>query len=199
MSDHPESGRPAAPRRAKKPPKKVSESYLKNVALWYLERYASSAANLRAVLMRRVRVSAAHHGTDPGEGAELVDALIARYRAAGILNDRLFAETRARSLAERGTSARMIRRKLAEKGIAADDAEAALEALRQEGTEELDAAYRYARRRRIGPFRTAEKRDGMRDRDLAALARQGFSFETAAKVVDAETVDALEAELNFAN
>ena len=40
-------------RREKKPPKPITESYLRNVALWYMERYASSSANLKAVLMRR--------------------------------------------------------------------------------------------------------------------------------------------------
>ncbi|WP_420403206.1 regulatory protein RecX [Nisaea sp.] len=198
MNDIQDEGAKGKPRRARKQPKRITESYLKNVALWYLERYASSAANLRNVLMRRVRVSSAHHGTDPADGAAMVEALIRRYDETGILNDRLFAETRARSLAARGSSARMIQRKLMEKGVGAADIDAALEALREEGIGELDAAFRYARRRRIGPFRSAEKREATRDRDLAALARQGFGFEIAAKVVDAETVDALEAELDFA-
>lgn len=206
MNERPENGPEngpendkAKPRRQKKIPKRITESYLKNVALWYLERYASSAANLRNVLMRRVRDSSAYHGTDPADGAAMVEELIRRYAEAGILNDRLFAETRARSLAARGSSAKMIRRKLMEKGVAAGDIDGALEVVREEGGSELDAACRYARRRRIGPFRSAEKRAETRDRDLAALARQGFSFDIAAKVIDAESPDALDAELNFAN
>jgi len=199
MNDVQDEASKGKSRRAKKPPKRITESYLKNVALWYMERYASSAANLRNVLMRRVRISSAYHGTDPEEGAAMVDELIRRYGEAGILNDRLFAETRARSLAARGSSTRMIQRKLMEKGVSAEDIAAALEAVRDEGVGELDAAFRYARRRRIGPFRSAEKRGETRDRDLGALARQGFPFEIAAKVVDAENIEALEAELNFAN
>ncbi|UUX51931.1 RecX family transcriptional regulator [Nisaea acidiphila] len=198
MSELSESGK-TGPRRTRKIPKRITESYLKNVALWYLERYASSAANLRNVLMRRVRESAAYHDTDPADGAAMVEELIRRYAEAGILNDRLFAETRARSLAARGSSEKMIRRKLMEKGVPPGDIDGALETVREEGGSELDAACRYARRRRIGPFRSAEKRAETRDRDLAALARQGFSFDIAATVVDAESPGVLDAELNFAD
>ncbi|WP_028467547.1 regulatory protein RecX [Nisaea denitrificans] len=182
-------------RREKKPPKPITESYLRNVALWYMERYASSAANLKAVLMRRVRLSSAHHGSDPAEGAEMVDAVVQRYTEAGILNDRLFAETRVRSLVSRGTSTKMIRRKLMEKGVSSEDIDAALAEVVDQENGELASAARYARRRRIGPFRLPEKREENRDRDMAALARQGFGFGIAAKVVDAESPEALEEEI----
>lgn len=185
-------------RREKKPPKPITESYLRNVALWYMERYASSAANLKAVLMRRVRLSSAYHGSDPAEGAAMVDAVVQRYTEAGILNDRLFAETRVRSLVSRGTSTKMIRRKLMEKGVSSDDIDAALGEVLDQENGELASAARYARRRRIGPYRLPEKREDNRDRDMAALARQGFGFGIAAKVVDAESPEALEDEIDGA-
>lgn len=185
-------------RREKKPPKPITESYLRNVALWYMERYASSAANLKAVLMRRVRLSSAYHGSDPAEGAAMVDAVVQRYTEAGILNDRLFAETRVRSLVSRGTSTKMIRRKLMEKGVSSDDIDAALDEVLDQENGELASAARYARRRRIGPYRLPEKREDNRDRDMAALARQGFGFGIAAKVVDAESPEALEDDIDGA-
>ena len=103
MNDFTENSGARTKRRKKKPPKPITESYLLKVALWYMEHYASSAANLKAVLMRRVRLSSAYHGSDPAEGAEIIDAVVRRYTEAGILNDRLFAECRVRSLASRGT------------------------------------------------------------------------------------------------
>ncbi|WP_339856435.1 RecX family transcriptional regulator [uncultured Nisaea sp.] len=185
-------------RREKKPPKPITESYLRNVALWYMERYASSSANLKAVLMRRVRLSSAYHGSDPAEGAGMVEAVVQRYTEAGILNDRLFAETRVRSLVSRGTSTKMIRRKLMEKGVSSDDIDAALDEVLDQENGELTSAARYARRRRIGPYRLPEKREDNRDRDMAALARQGFGFGIAAKVVDAESPEALEDDIDGA-
>ena len=194
MNDFTENSGARPKSRKKKPPKPITESYLRKVALWYMERYASSAANLKAVLMRRVRLSSAYHGSDPAEGAEIIDAVVRRYTEAGILNDRLFAESRVRSLASRGTSTRMIRRKLMEKGVSSDDINAAMISVLLEENCELASAVRYARRRRIGAFRLAEKREENRNRDMATLARQGFDLAVAEKVVDAESPEALEEE-----
>lgn len=184
--------RTTAGRARRRPPKPVTPDYLRKVALWYLERYAASAAGLRRVLARRVRRAAEAHGTDPAEAARWVEELIARFRAAGLLDDGLYAEGRARSLAGRGVSGRRIRQKLVEKGV--DEATAARAASRavEEDGGELAAAARYARRRRIGPFRDADLRANMRQRDLAALARQGFPPDIALRVVDAADPEALE-------
>ena len=59
---------------------------------------------------------------------------------------------------------------------------------------DLDAACNYARRRRLGPWRSAGRAE-RRERDLAALARQGFGYELALRVIDAEDTAVLEEEL----
>ena len=180
--------------KPRRKPRKVTATSLENAALHYLERYASSAANLRRVLMRRVVKSAEAHGTDPAEGAALIDDLIARYRKSGLLDDANYARMRADTLHRAGASARMTRAKLAAKGVAAEDIDTALDTL-AETTEapDLAAACNYARRRRLGPWRRGD-RDAYRDRDLAALGRQGFGYELARRVVDAEDAETLAAE-----
>ena len=47
----------------------------------------------------------------------------------------------------------------------------------------------------MGPFRPAEARKESREKDLAALARAGFSYDTALDVIDAESVEELEERL----
>jgi regulatory protein len=171
----------------RKAPKPATRERLEHAALAYLERYASSAENLRRVLMRRVDRSARFCGTDRAEGAGWVDALVERYRRSGLIDDRTYAEAATRSLRRRGGSARMVRMKLAAKGVAPDTVEAALEAAGEGDAEsELKAAQAYARRRRLGPFGPAAGREERRLRDLAALARAGFSYDIARKVVDRE-------------
>ena len=54
------------------------------------------------------------------------------------------------------------------------------------GDPELAAALTYARRRRIGPYRPAGDRAAARARDLAALSRQGFDYDVARRVIDAD-------------
>ncbi|MEX0809093.1 MAG: hypothetical protein WD044_10235, partial [Dongiaceae bacterium] len=50
-----------------------------------------------------------------------------------------------------------------------------------------------ARRRRLGPARPAAGRAALREKDMAALARAGFNYETVRRVIaltDAEALDA---------
>lgn len=178
-------------KRGGKQPRKVSPDYLERAALHYLERYASSSANLRRVLLRKVDLSARAHGTDPEEGRRWVDALIGRYRDSGLLDDKGYAEMKAAGLQRRGGSTRSIRMKLSAKGVDADLIDGAVAGLEgaEEGEADLAAAVAYARRRRLGPFRPGNDRAARRDKDLAALARAGFDFETAKRVVDAADED----------
>ncbi|MEO3427324.1 regulatory protein RecX [Pelagibius sp. CAU 1746] len=181
-------------------PLKATPEGLERSALYYLERYDSSSGHLRRLLRRKILLSARVHGTDPEEGAAAVERLIARLTGLGLLDDARYARERVRGLLARGTSAAMIRAKLRGKSLPAALIEAALESEDCAGEgRELRAALRYAKRRRLGPFRV-EKRPGeraeRRDRDLAALGRQGFDYETARRVVDSEDPAALEAELD---
>lgn len=170
----------------RKPSKPVTPQRLENAALHYLERFAASADGLRRVLLRRVERSAREHATDRDEAAQWVAALIARYQASGLLNDAAFAEAKTASLHRRGGSTRAIRQKLTAKGVGEDDiARALAERLEiSSGDPDLEAALALCRRRRLGPHRPESAREAARDKDLAALGRAGFDYETARRAVD---------------
>ena len=145
--------------------------------------------------MRRVKRSADHHDTDPEDGAVMVDELLRRYQDVGLLDDDAYARLRTTALHRRGASKRLIRAQLASKGVAAAIVGKALETLDGEhANADLAAACRYARRRRLGPWRERHRDDG-RERDLAALARQGFSYDIARRVIESEDSETLEESL----
>jgi regulatory protein len=174
-----------APRPQKKP-RKVSPRYLENAALHYLKRYAATQSQLKRVLMRRVDRSLKFHGGEKAEALGWVDALLAKLVQGGLLNDEAFAGMKAHSLRASGRSARMIAQKLRMKGVPADLVAKKLADATAELSEE-EAARIWARKKRLGPFRTNPKlREENRQRDLAALARAGFSFGVAKKVIDSE-------------
>ena len=184
------------PSERKKAPRKATPKSLENAALYYLQRFSSSSENLRRVLMRRVQRSAHHHGTDLEEGTEIIAALIKRYNEVGLLDDAQFARARAKSLNRRGSSVRAIRAKLSEKGVAADLISETLKKLTDEDQNpEFTAAVTFARKRRIGPFRADDNRAELREKDLTALARAGFNYDIAQKVIEAETTKELEDEI----
>lgn len=200
--------------------RKITERFIENAALFHLQRFATSAENLRRVLMRRVRRAARARGGVEAEGdneviadgVAIVDGVIGRFVQSGLLDDRAYAEGRAVSLHRRGMSVGRIRQQLASKGIAAEAADHALAALaaktaggtadgaaagtaggRGMGPTALDlaAAVNLARRRRLGPFRAPSDRPRLREKDLAAMARAGFGYHVAVQVIDAACPGAL--------
>ena len=174
-------------------PRRPTAASIENAALHYLERFASSAANLRRVLLRRVE-RAARAYPDEAEalresGTQAIEALLTRWRAAGLLDDATFAEGRVRSLRRAGGSTRAIRARLTARGVEGAIIDAALETgpATEPGAEpDWEAALVLARRRRLGRFRPPEARAAHRDKDLAALGRAGFSWEVARRVVEGE-------------
>lgn len=180
-------------------------NWIRRAALHYLERYASSEANLARVLKRKVRrrwearrESAREAGGEGGEPppAEAVEALIAEAaahcRSLGLLDDRAFAETKVASARRKGQSATRISATLAAKGVDRETAAAAIDA---EETDDRTAMLRLARRRRLGPFRTRDTADARAAdaRDIAAACRAGFSFRLARWAVglDRETAESI--------
>jgi len=183
-----------APRPSRRPPA-ITDSVLEKAALFYLERYAASSGQLRRVLLRRVkRATMLGAEADQIEAARRhIEALIERFLASGLLDDRCFAEAQAQSLRRRGASRRRIRERLAAKGVDRGQVEDALETMEPEGeTSELAAACVLVRRRRLGPYRAAGTRREFRQKDLATLARAGFSLDVARTVLAARDPPALE-------
>ncbi|MBX9934587.1 MAG: RecX family transcriptional regulator [Methylobacterium sp.] len=173
-------------------PKPVTSAYLERAALHYLERYSASVSMLRRTLARRVQKRCRLRGEDPAAFADLVEATVTRAVSAGLVDDSRFTEARIASLRRRGASSRAVSAKLSAKGIAREIVAAALERERDAAEEgdgaaiEEDAARAYARRRRLGPWRQPHLRSQQRDRDLAAMARAGFPYSLASRIVDAE-------------
>ena len=197
MNDESNTDAPTNGARAGKPrrkPKPATPERLRKAALSYIDRYATSAAHLHEVLMRRVRRSARLHGTDTEEATGWADDIVADFEARNLVNDRLYAENRAASLHRSGASRRKIEMSLKIKGVGDDDIAAAMQALAESDPDaEFSAACRHAQRRRLGPWRR-DDRVARRDRDLAAMARAGFSYRMASHVIDAADAEALEDE-----
>jgi regulatory protein len=67
----------------RKPPRQVTPAYLQRAALAYLERYASSAENLRRVLRRKVDRRCRLRGEDPAAFHEMIDEVVAKSLRSG--------------------------------------------------------------------------------------------------------------------
>lgn len=174
--------KPREPR--KKQPRKVSPRYLENAALHYLKRYSATVSQLKRVLLRKVDRSLRVHGGERTEALGWVDALVNKLVRNGLINDQAYAETKAHSLRASGRSARVIAQKLKLKGVATEVVAQKVAQATAEVSE--DAAARiWARKKRLGPFRRdPSTRQDNRQKDLAAMARAGFPFAMAKKIID---------------
>jgi regulatory protein len=174
-------------------PTPIDAALLERWALGYLERFASSAENLRRVLRRRVRRRRTSDNETVQRAAALIDDLVERYRRSGLIDDAAYAAARARGRLARGEPLRRIAAGLAAKGIAAEERASALDALRETAPDpDLAAACAFARRRRLGPYRRGL---GDRARELAAFARAGFGRREAEEVLGCAHPDAVAALL----
>jgi len=182
-------------KRTEKKPKKITARYLDNAAAYYLGRYASSSANLKRILMRRAHKSCAFHETPLEDAEKLIDELVERYQSAGFLDDNRYAYNLVLSLRNKGKSKRQIMQRLYEKSVDAslfDKILLQVDAEIKEATEmdtEMLAAWRYAKRRRLGPFhRPGDDRKELWQKDLGSLARAGFSYDIASHILGQEEV-----------
>lgn len=169
-----------------KAPKKITETYLHNSALYYLQRFAASSNQFRKVMQRKIDLSCRHHTDQNREDCQtMLDTLVTRFQENGLLNDGTYARGMVITLRRRGISERAIFMKLQNKGLSETQIKDALDGFNTENDtntaqSEYQAALKLARKKRVGPYAVAEFDY---DRALSAFARAGFSFDVARRVL----------------
>ena len=163
----------------------MGPAWLERRAVEYVARWESTRRGVAEILERKIRQRCDRTGEDAEETLGLIPEIVSRLAERDYVNDRRFAAQTYERLRRQGRSRAQIRLHLRRKGV--PDA-ITLELTRDEDPDaDLEAAWRVARRRRLGPHcPDPERRAAHRDRHLAALARQGFSREIAHRVIDAE-------------
>ena len=161
---------------ARRPRPPLSQQQLDDLALRYVGRYATSRAKLCAYLGRKVR----ERGWG-GDGEPAIEALADRLSGLGYVDDAAYALNKSRALSGRGYGKRRLDDKLRVAGIGEEDAAAARA---HADSEALEAALRFAERRRLGPFAAKAPDPANREKAIAALARAGHSFALARAIAD---------------
>ncbi|MEI9953735.1 MAG: RecX family transcriptional regulator [Pseudomonadota bacterium] len=160
----------------------MTRAGLEASALRYLERFDCSVARLRKVLSERIAKAARAGVAEAAAAPAIVEELLLRYQSSGLIDDQRFAKNFAARQRDRGMSGRRIEQKLRARGISAEVVQELLPRS-ESAAVELEAARAFARRRRLGPHRKPDAREAYRQKDLMALARAGFNYDTASRVV----------------
>jgi len=192
-------GRDAGGRKRAKPP--LGEAELRDLALSYAARFASTGARLEAYLARKLRERGIAADADGREARIDIPALVARLVDLGYVDDAAYAGMRARDLGARGYGARRVEQALWAAGvdetIRADIAPD--EAARRR------AAILMAQKRRLGPYGTGGK-DGAdplairkaREKAVAAMLRAGHDYDHVRFILDAAGTAEVDAWLDEA-
>lgn len=156
---------------------------LEELALGYVARFATTAKGLENYCRRKLRERGwAEDASGTGCEGPDIDALVERFVRNGYVNDGEYARARQGGLLRRGYGARRIH--------AALDAAGVPQELRNDVSEgeAREAALRFARKRRLGPFGpdgSPPAQRAAREKQIAAMMRAGHALDSARELVDA--------------
>lgn len=178
--------------------KQITEKRLYNITLFYLSKYESSSEKVRQMLQRRL-LKASQQGIEiPDESQQWITKIVGQMQALGYINDKRYAENQVRILSRQGKSKSFIIQKLRQSGI---DSEMVV-ALLEEAETDVQRAILWLKRQKKGGFRLKTADNETYRKDLLALGRQGFSFQTAKEALS-ESLKQIETEVfeleNFDN
>lgn len=173
-----DSGRQRQVGKRAKPP--LTEAALRDLALHYAARFATTAARLEAYLVRKIRERGL---ADDGNGRTVdvdIPTLVARLVELGYVDDDAYARMRARDLGARGYGARRVDESLRHAGVG--------EALRQSHAPgeaaSRQAAVLMAKKRRLGPFGGSRPQGDdpllarkAHEKAVAAMLRAGHQYD----------------------
>lgn len=188
-----EDRRPGGQRKERaKPP--LTETKLRDLALHYAARFASTGARLEGYLQRKIRERGLAEDADGRTREVDVPALVARLVELGYVDDDAYARMRARDLGARGYGGRRVEESLRHAGVG--------EGLRRaHAPGEADsrrAAALMARKKRLGPFAAqAEGLDPLaarkaHEKAVAAMLRAGHQYDHVKHILAATSVEDVE-------
>jgi regulatory protein len=165
---------PDARKRRPRPP--LDQARLNELALAYVGRFATTRAKLRIYLKRKV-----HERGWEGAGNADVEALAQRFADQGYVDDEAYALAKSRSMTSRGYGLRRVEQSLRAAGVIEDDAGPAREYANED---KVEAALRFAERRRLGPFSSEVADRPGKERAIATMIRAGHDFGLSRKILD---------------
>lgn len=168
---------------SKRPVRPLNALRMEELALAYVARFATSRSKLVSYLARKLRERGWETEDEPP-----VEALAARFVAAGYIDDEAYARAKSGSLLRRGYGARRVSQALGAAGI---DGEVRDRVRAGEG-DLRRAALALARKRRFGPFAVEPPDRLLREKQLAAMLRAGHALDSARELVNAVSIEAAE-------
>lgn len=173
--------------KPKRPIPPLDNRRLRDLALRYVGRYATTKAKLSAYLARKI----GERGWAEGQSRPDLDTMMAEFSDLGYVNDAAYAQSRARAFVRRGYGKGRAEQDLYAAGVGDYDAKDARSETDQ-GT--YASAHAFARRKKIGPYAPEIAPPELKQKQLGAFLRAGHSFALARRFINAAPGEEIEPE-----
>jgi len=158
----------------------------KNIAYKYLAKYSTSKNNLAKHLLKKMHqyYKAELIENEPlnTELQKITTEVINYLVDLGYLNDATYTKQQSIKFIKSGKSYLHISYKLKEKGVSEEQIKTILNYYNKEDVELL-AALKYLKKKSFGAYRKKNFDDKQKNKEINALGRNGFNFETINKVL----------------
>ena len=157
---------------------------IRNFACSYLEKYSPSKQQLRIYLFKRI-LKKNQKKDNKKRLFNLIDIVISTLVDQKFLSDRYYSDAKSKVFLKRGYSINKIRYSLIKKGIDTKYINASISKIKEnESDPDFFSAIKMCKKRKIGPSREEGNRSLFYKKDIAILARSGFSYEISKKVLE---------------
>ena len=150
----------------------------------YLEKYNPSRQQLRTYLFKKL-LKKKQHISSKKEVFDLIDTVISSLVDQKLLSDKYYSDAKSKAFLKRGYSLNKIRYSLIKKGIDEKYIKGSISKIKEnESDPDFFSAIKICKKRRIGPCREESNRSLFYKKDISILARSGFTYDVAKRVLD---------------
>ena len=172
------------PIKNKKKSLEVTVEEMRNFSFSYIEKYAPSKQQLKTYLLKKY-LKTSIPNVKKTQINDLINVVIKDLEKEKFLSDKFYSKSKAKNLIHKGSSINKIRYYLISKGINDNFIKETINEINENNADQdFFSAIKTCKKKRIGPARDENNRLLFFKKDIAILARSGFSFETSKKVMD---------------
>ncbi len=172
--------------------------FLNKNGLRYLSKFETTEYQFKSFLRKKIDVF------DPNlrfsKKNEFINAITEKMKKLNYINDLRYSEIKGEKIFNNGGSKKLLKYKLNEKGVDDEIIEKITNKFFSKKLDEIQSALIFSKKKKIGVFYQKKLNESdtsnLKNKWYGALARRGFSYETAKKVFDIDNLSEAEDIIN---
>ena len=172
--------------------------FLNKNGLRYLSKFETTETQFKSFLKKKIDVF--NPNLRSSKKNEFIDSITEKMKKLNYINDKRYSEIKGEKIFNNGGSKKLLKFKLNEKGINDEIIEKITNKFFSNKLDEVQSALIFSKKKKIGVFYQKQINEtdatNLKKKWYGALARRGFSYETAKKVFDIDNLSEAENIIN---